>query len=123
LINSASITEDVKFHASSILKETQYPVLPARVLSPTSFNFPPNSLESKKALLISMTPMLTEGENQRKFETKECEEFTRCRVEKSKLRASSYEYIDLDTNSRISGDDYTQRFVFSISSNSSLTSR
>jgi hypothetical protein len=60
--------------------------------------------------------MLTEGENQRKLETAKCEEFTRCRVEKNKIRSSCYEYIDIDTSLRISGEDYTQRYSHLISS-------
>lgn len=56
-----------------------------------------------------MSTMLTEAENQRKLDTTKCEEFTRCRVEKNKIRSSYYDYIDIDTNQKVSEKEYTRR--------------
>lgn len=105
----SNLPSDIKNQAKAIYDEIQYPILPLRILTPEAFKFPPNSVAAKKELLHSMTPMLTEGENQRKIDTTQCEEFTRCRVEKNKIRASCYDYIDIDTNLRISGEEYTKR--------------
>jgi hypothetical protein len=106
---------EIKTSAIKIFEESQYRVLPARVLFPENFQYPSSSIEGKKQLLVSMTPMLTEGENQRKMDATKCEEFTRCRVEKDKLRSSHYQYIDVDTNQPISGTDYHQRLLCSFS--------
>lgn len=100
---------EIKNQAKAILDDINYPILPKRILTPEAFQLPPNTVAAKKALLHSMTPMLTEGEHQRKIDTTKCEEFTRCRVEKNKIRASCYDYVDIDTNLRISGTEYTKR--------------
>jgi hypothetical protein len=96
-----------------IMTNTNYKLLCSRILHPNLFLYPPNSLESKKQLLFSLSPMLSEAESQRLKDTMECENFTRCKWGKAKTKSSSYEYIDIDTQNVIQYEDYEKRFFFS----------
>lgn len=104
--NSPALT----FYAKIVHDETEYPLLPTRQIHPENFQFPVSSLESKKALLMSMQPMLSAAEKQRKMDSDLLEDFTRCKVGKSRARSSTYEYLDFDTNLRISGQEYSRRY-------------
>lgn len=90
---------------------TQYKIIPSRVLQPLDYNYPINSLESKKALLLSMTPYIGEAETQRRHDANEVETFTRCKVGKEKNKSSNYEYTDIDTKMIISPQEYKHRYV------------
>lgn len=98
-------------YAKIIHSETDYALLPTRQIYPENFKHPITSLESKKALLMSMQPMLSAAEKQRKTDSELLENFTRCKVGKSRARSSTYEYLDFDTNLRISGKEYSRRYV------------
>lgn len=95
--------------AKIIHEDTQYPLLPTRQIYPENYQHAITSLESKKALLMSMQPMLSAAEKQRKIDSDLLEKFTRCKVGKSRVRSSTYEYLDFDTNLRISGKEYSRR--------------
>lgn len=94
-----------------IVENTKYKLLPSRSIYPELFPHPISTIEGKRALLISLTPMLTEGEGQRQLEVTNCETFTRCKCEKSRKINSSYEYIDVDTNLSVSSDKYEERYL------------
>ncbi len=108
-----------KAHASERLCElgrfihdrSNYPILPCRTMHPEQFEFPATSLEGKKKLLLSLSPMLSENENQRKLDIAACEEFTRCRSAKGKGRCASYEYTDLDTGCKVSFEEFERRYT------------
>lgn len=91
---------------------TAYPILSRRLLCPNDYQYPSSSLEGKKALLMSLSPMLTEAEEQRKKETSACENFTRCKAGKGKGKFSGYDYIDIDVKSSVDFDEYEKRCVF-----------
>jgi hypothetical protein len=78
------------------------------LLNPEDFPHSIESTEGKRALIYSLTPMLTEAEEQRKKDTLECEEFTRCKSCKIKGK-SSYEYTDIDTFQKVDFDEFEWR--------------
>jgi hypothetical protein len=92
-----------------ILADTNYPILSTRTLAPERYLFPASSLEAKKALLLSLAPMLTDAEEQRVKETNACELFTRCKSGKGRGRFASYDYADIDINRSIEFEDYERR--------------
>ena len=95
--------------AKIIYDESSYPLIPHRDIFPEKYKHAVHSLESKKALLMNMQPMLSAAEKQKKADSELVENFTRCKVGKSRSRASSYEYMDFDTNLRVSGKEYSER--------------
>ncbi len=109
LLPTDSSTIVMKNNAKIIYEKAEYPLLPKREIYPENYEYSVASLESKKALLLSMQPMLTAAEKQRKIDSDLIEEFTRCKVGKSRARASMFEYLDIDTNLRISGEEYARR--------------
>lgn len=60
-----------------IVESTNYQLLPSRVLYPENYKNSPSSLVSKKELLLSLGPMLTDGEEKRNKDVIACENFTR----------------------------------------------
>lgn len=104
--------------AMTVYKETNYILLPARMREPDSFVHPASSLESKKAVLLSLSPMLTDAERQRKGDSIEVETFTRCRVDKGRDRSSYYDYIDIDTNLIVDPIEYQRRYILYLHSKS-----
>ena len=102
-------TPRMNAYAKIIYQESDYPLLPTRQIYPENYQHAITSLESKKALLMSMQPMLSAAEKQKKIDSEQLERFTRCKVGKSRARSSAYEYLDFDTNMRISGKEYSRR--------------
>lgn len=92
----------------SIFEMSAYKIVTSRLMFPDEFLHPPTSMEAKKSLLISLSPMLTEAEEQRKKDTHDLEEFTRCRSSKGRGR-SNYEYNDIDTATRVDFADFERR--------------
>lgn len=88
--------------------KTCYPMMAMRILAPELFHHAVGTVEAKKSLLLSLSPMLNDAEEQRKKDNARCEEATRCRHVKGKGRAS-YEYIDIDTGRVIDFCDYEKR--------------
>ncbi|RYG95282.1 hypothetical protein EON65_56205, partial [archaeon] len=79
--------------ARSIVERTNYKLMSSRLL--TDDILPPlGSTEAKRALLLSLTPMLNEAEEVRKRDLEACELYTRCKSSKTKGRGSVYEYVD-----------------------------
>jgi hypothetical protein len=104
-----SNTASMNAYAKIIHQDSDYPILPTRQIFPENYKHSITSLESKKALLMSMQPMLSAAEKQRKIDSELLENFTRCKVGKNRARSSTYEYLDFDTNLRISGKEYSRR--------------
>jgi hypothetical protein len=96
-------------HAKLLDELAAYHVIPSRFLYPEEFQYPINSLESKKSLLLSMSPVISTAEIQRKIDSDAVESFTRCKVGKASGRGSSYEYMDIDTKVVVSPDEYKRR--------------
>lgn len=95
--------------AKRIFENTKYKLVATRIVHPEQFIHPIDSTEGKKSLIMSLAPMLTDAEEQRKRDTLECEEFTRCRSMKIKGRGS-YEYTDVDTAQKIEFAEYETRY-------------
>ncbi len=95
----------------AVFDMSKYKIITSRLMFPEDFLHPPTSMEAKKSLLISLSPMLTEAEEQRKKDTQDLEEFTRCRSAKGRGR-SNYEYIDIDTSVKVDFADFERRYVF-----------
>ena len=106
--NSENSLETIVDISKSIFTMSKYKIVTSRLMFPEEFLHPPTSMEAKKSLLISLSPMLTEAEEQRKKDTQELEDFTRCRSSKGRGR-SNYEYIDIDTSSRVDFPDFEKR--------------
>lgn len=96
--------------ASEIAEVTTYSLLSKRLVDPSCYKNPPHTLEGKRELLISLTPVLEAAEAQRKTDTDICELFTRCRIEKTRTKTSWYRYIDIDTGVSIEPSEYEQRY-------------
>jgi len=79
------------------------------MLFPDLFEFSPESIQGKKALVLSLQPMLEEAESERKRDLRDCENFTRCSIGKSKGRFSSFEYTDIDTKQKVDVDEFKKR--------------
>lgn len=94
-----------------ILNRTNYKLVPSRSIFPEKFPLPAASLEAKRALLVSLSPMLGEVEAQRQADVAACEWFTRCKVGKGKSRWSSYEYYDIDANKIVTVEEYERRYL------------
>ena len=96
--------------ARNVFKGSNYRLLSTRLIHPELFEFPSSSLEAKKALLLSLSPMLKEAEEQKKKDSAACESFTRCRSAKGKGSYGVYEYIDVDTQLRVEFSDFERRY-------------
>ncbi len=94
----------------SILSSTNYIVIPTRRMKPEMYEFSASSMDGKKALLMSLSPMLSENETQRKIDINACESYTRCRSAKGKGRFSVYEYMDLDNGIKVNYDEFERRY-------------
>ncbi len=92
-----------------ILSGSTYPILSTRLLRPENYLYPSSSLEGKKSLLMSLTPMLSDAEEQRKKETSACENFTRCTSGKGKGKYSCYVYTDKDVKCPVDFPEYEKR--------------
>jgi hypothetical protein len=92
-----------------VVETTNYKLLPSRIVYPENYVNSPSSLASKKELLISLGPMLTDGEEQRNKDVTTCEDYTRCKIEKVKTKSSTYEYFDMDIQSIIPPVEYEKR--------------
>lgn len=94
-----------------VFESTKYKLISSRFIYPENFEHPSQSVQGKKELLLSLSPMLLEAESERKKETAECEQFTRCRVGKGKSRYSCYEYTDIETGLVVDLDEYKNRYL------------
>lgn len=92
------------------MTSTKYNLLSQRLMFPEKFPHEPSSLESKRALLLSMNSSLKEAEVQRNADVSACEAFTRCTCGKGRGK-SSFEYKDIDTGKVITPEEYEIRFA------------
>lgn len=83
--------------------------MPTRILRPDLYEHPVDSFDAKKALLHSLSPMLSDSESQRKQDSQACESFTRCKSSKTRGPRQIYEYIDVDTQSLVEYAEYEKR--------------
>lgn len=98
--------------AMSLYHATGYSIMPMRHIYPDQFKPDSQSVEAKKALLVSLTPLLVQAEADRLAESKACEEFTRCRVVKVKgNRNVCYSYCDVDNEDVVPWEDFEMRYV------------
>jgi hypothetical protein len=107
--NISEYTPDMCNQAKKIYEMSEYMMVPKRFVYPERFPHENNSLDAKKALVLGLTPMLTEAEAERKIETAKSEDFTRCKVGRGRGKSSSYEYFDMDTKMRVSVEEYSRR--------------
>lgn len=106
--------------AKTVLEETGYHILPNRTIDPTQYSYPSHSIESKKAVLLSLGPMLTKADGDRKQEVQACENFTRCKVMKVKgNREMAFSYTDLDSDCGVSHEEYEMRYMLYLESRQS----
>ena len=96
--------------AKELLRSTKYTLFSNRTLFPEKFPYPRGSVEAKRQLLISLSPMLTDAEKSRQKDTISCERITGCKSVKIKTRSSSYEYTDTATNSVITPEEFEHRY-------------
>ena len=107
-------TRDLCDIGRNILTGSSYPILSRRLLCPNDYLYPSSTIEAKKALLLSLSPMLTTSEEERKKETAACENFTRCKSGKGKGRSACYDYTDIDIKCQVDFAEYEKRYVFYI---------
>jgi hypothetical protein len=91
-----------------IHKSTRYVMLPNRRLYPENFPYPSESIQSKKQLLMTISPVLETSEKERKQEVDDCEQYTRCRVVRS--NRAYFEYVDTDHNTYVEYPEYERRY-------------
>lgn len=75
---------------------------------PESYSYPSQSLEAKKQLLYSLSPVLGDLDKQRKIDSSDCEKYTRCKVNKGAY--NTFEYYDFDMNSIVTDHEYEKRY-------------
>lgn len=92
-----------------ILEKTSYNLVSTRILYPERFEHPASTLDGKKFVLLSIAPSLEVADKQRKLDTQATENFTRCKVCKSRGRLSHFEYRDIDIDMVISESEYEKR--------------
>ena len=56
-----------------------------------------------------MTPMVADAEKQRQLDAKACEEYTKCKVEKSRSKCTAYVYVDVETGNAVDSGEYEKR--------------
>jgi hypothetical protein len=95
--------------AKTVKENCSYNLLPLRLLQPEAFQHSPETIESKRALLLSLGPMLDNAEKQRKIDVSYCASLTRCRIESKRTRMSWYQYCDLDSRVVIDPSEYEHR--------------
>jgi hypothetical protein len=95
--------------ARSLKEEFAYGLLPARLLHPDNFSLPAEAIESKRAVLLGLAPMLDDAEKQRKIDVAVCQAHTRCRIDSKRTRASWYQYSDVDAQLAIDPSEYEDR--------------
>lgn len=95
--------------SKSIHEKTTYKLMSERLMLPERFYHPIGSVENRREILLSLTPMLTVADIQRKQEVEACESFTKCRSSRVRAR-NTYEYIDMETTRAIDFVDYERRY-------------
>ena len=95
--------------AKMIKELTNYIILPSYTISPETYSHPPNTLDGKKALLLSMSPMLNSAETQRKIDSDKCQVSTGCKVMKAGTRNANFEYYDVTRCVIIEDSEYEKR--------------
>ena len=113
---SNDMTENMVDIAKRLQRRTKYVPMPNRFMHRENFPHAVDSLESKRQILVMITPMLEDSEKVRKADVGECERFTRCRVERSPDRGA-FEYVDVDSGVPIDLAEYESRYMLFINRN------
>lgn len=53
--------------------------------------------------------MVADAEKQRLLDSKACEEYTKCKVEKSRSKCTAYVYVDMETGYAVDSGEYERR--------------
>ena len=102
-----NISEEVIKLARIIYERTNYALITKRLIYPEQFQFSSSSVEGKRALLVSISPSLTEAEKQRSLDSQLCEKITHCKVVKPRGRgAGGFEYLDTATGALVEPEQY-----------------
>ena len=64
--------------------------------------------------ITGLSPMLNDSEDQRKKDSAATEAFTRCKSGKGRGRYSGYEYTDMDTQQKLSYEEYEKRYIMHV---------
>jgi hypothetical protein len=102
-------TRDLCEIGRTILAGSSYPILSRRLLCPNDYLYPSSTIEGKKALLMSLSPMLSEADTERQKEAAACESFTRCKSGKGKSKFAGYDYTDIDVKCQVDFAEYEKR--------------
>jgi len=102
------IQKDLRHIANQVYDISEYSLLPNLAFLPVNLTNDIVSLESKRKLLLCLAPILTQAEKQRKIDANLCEDYTKCRSEKSKL-TGEYEYYDINTGMMVNVFEYQKR--------------
>jgi hypothetical protein len=81
-----------------------------RLMNSNRVYHPIGSVENRREILMGLSPMLTDADNQRKQEVEACEVYTKCRSSKVRSR-NAYEYIDLESSRVIEFAEYERRYI------------
>lgn len=100
--------EAIRNLSRNIYHNTSYKLMPERSMISNRTYHPIGTTENRREILLSLSSMLTDAENQRKQEVEACELFTKCRSHKVRSR-NTYEYIDLESSKVINFADYERR--------------
>ena len=88
-----------------------YPLFSNQILNSDKYQHKSSTLEGKRALLVSLAPMLTEAEKQRQADGAECERATCCKSVKLRGKGcgSIYEYYDISSNVKVPHHEFERR--------------
>ena len=70
-------------------------------------------VETRKALLQTLSPLLTQAENARKTDHEIIEGHTRCNIERVKNKSCAYQYTDIDNGNYVAPSEYEKRYEIS----------
>ena len=67
-------------------------------------------VETRKALLQTLSPLLTQAENARKTDHEIIEGHTRCNIERVNNKSCAYKYTDIDNGNYVAPSEYEKRY-------------
>ena len=70
----------------------------------------PVPVETRKALLQTLSPLLTQAENARKTDHEIIEGHTRCTIERVNNKSCAYKYTDIDNGNHVAPSEYEKRY-------------
>ena len=80
--------------------------------------------ETRRALLQTLSPLLTQAENVRKNDQEIIEDFTRCNIERVRHKDYGYQYTDIDNGNYVAPSEYEKRYkILSVIQSNNLRSK